>query len=145
MRTIEITVHAVVRPTERVEKVVSAIESIFPGLIMDIREDRVEAYDGPDSLMSFHKMLRDQKILDTARSVMTKGIVGNAIQFRLNKQAALMGKVNFPPDEEPLGSLHVQITGGERVIDWLAPRTENGIPVAEIDLEEINSGDMTDV
>lgn len=142
MRTIEITVHAMVRPTERVEKVASAVERIFPGLIMDIRADRVEAYDGPDSMMNFHKLLREQKILDTARSVMTKGLVGNAIQFRLNKQAALMGKVNFPPDEEPLGSLHVQITGGERVIDWLAPRTENGIPIKEIDLEDIDPEDI---
>ncbi len=145
MRTIEITVHAIVRPTERVEKVASAVERIFPGLIMDIRADRVEAYDGPDSMMNFHKLLREQKILDTARSVMTKGLVGNAIQFRLNKQAALMGKVNFPPDEEPLGSLHVQIMGGERVIDWLAPRTENGVPIKEIDLEDIDPEGVSDV
>ncbi len=145
MRTIEITVHAIVRPTERVEKVASAVERIFPGLIMDIRADRVEAYDGPDSMMNFHKLLREQQILDTARSVMTKGLVGNAIQFRLNKQAALMGKVNFPPDEEPLGSLHVQIMGGERVIDWLAPRTENGVPIKEIDLEDIDPEGVSDV
>lgn len=145
MRTIEITVHAIVRPTERVEKVVSAVERIFPGLIMDIRGDRVDAYDGPDSMMSFHELLREQKILDTARSVMTKGLVGNAIQFKLNKQAALMGKVSFPPDEEPLGSLHVQITGGERVIDWLAPRTEGGVPIKEIDLEDIDPEEASDV
>jgi predicted RNA binding protein with dsRBD fold (UPF0201 family) len=135
MRTIEISVHASVRPTERVENVVSAIENIFPGLVMDIREDRIEAYDGPDSMINFHRLLREQKILDTARSVMTNGLVGDAVQFRLNKQAAFMGKVNFPPEEEPLGSLHIQITGGERVIDWLAPQTEGGMPVEEIDLD----------
>jgi predicted RNA binding protein with dsRBD fold (UPF0201 family) len=135
MRTIEISVHASVRPTERVENVVSAIENIFPGLVMDIREDRIEAYDGPDSMVTFHKLLREQKILDTARSVMTNGLVGDAVQFRLNKQAAFMGKVNFPLEEEPLGSLHVQITGGERVIDWLAPQTEGGVPVEEIDID----------
>jgi predicted RNA binding protein with dsRBD fold (UPF0201 family) len=145
MRTIEISVHASVRPTERVENVVSAIENIFPGLVMDIREDRIEAYDGPDSMINFHKLLRDQKILDTARSVMTNGRVGDAVQFRLNKQAAFMGKVSFPPEEEPLGSLHVQITGSERVIDWLAPRTEGGVPVEEIDLEEVDSGEVDHV
>jgi hypothetical protein len=48
-----------------------------------------------------------------------------------------MGFVSFPPEEEPLGSLHVQITGGERVINWLAPETENGVPVREIDLIEL--------
>jgi len=129
-------VHSSVRPTERVERVVSAIEKIFPGLIMDIREDRIDAYDGPESLRNFHKLLREQRILDTARSVLLDGRVGNTIQFRLSKQAAFMGKVSFPPDEESLGSLHIQITGGERLVDWLAPMTENGIPVEEIDLDE---------
>jgi uncharacterized protein len=137
MRTIEISVHALVRPTERLEKVVSAIENIFPGLVMDIREDRIEAYDGLDSMKNFHKLLRVQEILDTARLVMIKGLVGDTVQFKLSKQAALMGMVNFPPEEEPLGSIHVQITGGERVIDWLAPRTEEGIPVDEIELEDL--------
>ena len=43
-----------------------------------------------------------------------------------------MGKINFPLEEEPLGSIHIQITGDDQVIDWLAPRTENGVPVQEI-------------
>jgi len=134
MRTIEVTVNSSVQPTERMEKVVYAIENIFSGLIMDILDDRIEAYDGPDSLLTFHRLLREQKILDTARSVMLTGRVGNAVQFRLNKQAAFMGLVSFPPDEEPLGSIHVQITGDERLVDWLAPQTENGVPIEEIDL-----------
>jgi hypothetical protein len=112
------------------------MEKIFPGLIMDIRGDRIDAYDGPDALQTFHKLLREQRILDTARFVMLAGSVGDAVQFRLNKQAAFMGKVSFPPDEEPLGSLHVQIKGGKRIVDWLAPKTENGIPIEEIDLQE---------
>jgi len=68
---------------------------------------------------------------------MQRGLVGNTIQFQLNKQAALMGFVSFPPEEEALGSLHVHITGGERVINWLAPETENGVPIREIDQSEL--------
>jgi hypothetical protein len=67
---------------------------------------------------------------------MLRGRVGETISFQLNKQAAFMGIVSFPPEEEPLGSMHVQIMGGERVIDWLAPETENGMPINEIELEE---------
>jgi len=81
--------------------------------------------------------LRRQKILDTARSVMLGSLVGESIQFQLNKQAALMGKVSFPPEEEPLGSVHVKITGGRHVIDWLAPQTEKGVPIREIELEDL--------
>jgi len=138
MRTIEIFVSSSVRPTERVDRVVSAIENIFPGLIMDIRSDRIEAYDGPESLRLMHELLRRQKILDAARSEMLRGLEGGATSFRLNKQAALMGIVSFPAEEEALGSLHIRITGGERVIDWLAPRTENGVPISETDLAELS-------
>ena len=137
MRTIEVTISASVRPTERVEKVVSAIENIFSGLIMDIRADRIEAYDGPDSLKTLHELLRKQEILDTARKVLLRGLAGDNTAFQLSKQAALMGIVSFPPEEEALGSLHVQITGGEHVVNWLAPETVNGVPVREIDLCEI--------
>lgn len=101
---------------------------------MDIRDDRIDAYDGLESLQPLHRLLREQKILDTARSVMLSGRAGDTIQFRLNKQAAFMGVVAFQPDEEPLGSIHVQITGDERLLDWLAPSTVNGVPVGEIDL-----------
>lgn len=133
---IEVAVYSSVRPTERVEKVASAIENIFPGMIMDIRADRIEAYDGLESLRNLHKLLREQSILDTARGVMLRGRVGETISFQLNKQAAFMGIVSFPPEEEPLGSLHVQIMGGEMVIDWLAPETENGVPINEIEMKE---------
>ena len=138
MATIEIFVSSSVRPTERVDRVVSAIENIFPGLVMDIRTDRIEAYDGPESLRVMHELLRRQKILDAARSEMLRGLVDDTTSFRLNKQAALMGIVSFPAEEEPLGSLNIRITGGERVIDWLAPRTENGLPILEMDLAELN-------
>jgi len=132
MATIEVSVYSRVRPTEKVDKVVLAIENIFPGLTMDIRDDRIDSHGGIESLKTFHELLREQQILDTSRSVMLHGRLGESIQFRLNKQAALMGKINFPLGEEPLGSIHVQITGDDLVIDWLAPKTENGVPVQEI-------------
>ena len=140
--TIEVSIYALIRPTERVENVVYAVERVFPGLIMDIRADRIEAYDRVDALRTFHKLLREQRILDTARSVMLHGRVGESIQFRLNKQAAFMGRVNFPPEEEPLGSIHVQITGDDRLIDWLAPQTENGVPVKEMSSPEIETPEV---
>ena len=138
MRTIEVTVYSAVQLTEKVERVVLAIENLFPGLIMDIRTDRIDAYDGPQSLRKLHQLLRSQKILDAARSVLQRGLSGNTIQFNLSKQAAYMGIVSFPVQEEPLGSLNIQIQfpEGERVIDWLAPVTDNGEPVEEIDLFE---------
>lgn len=136
MKTIEVTIYSIVQPTEKVDRVVLAIENIFPGLIMDIRTDRIDAYDGPQSLRKMHSLLRSQRILDAARSILQRGQIDNIIQFRISKQAAYMGMVSFPVQEEPLGSLHIriQITEEERILDWLAPVTEDGMAVEEIDL-----------
>lgn len=136
---IEVTVRVLVKPTERVERVVMAIERIFPGLTLDIRDDMVQGYGGISSLGVFRRILRDERILDTARSVMLAGRIGDSYQFRISKQGAFMGRVGFPPDEEPLGSIHVEISGGEKLIDWLAPRTVDGKPVMEIELDEVET------
>lgn len=132
---IEVSVYAVVKPTERVERVAEAIEKLFPGLTLDTREDRVQGYGGLFSLQAFHTLLREQRILDTARQVMIRDSFNGTVQFKLSKIAAFMGKVNFPVEEEPLGSIHVKITGDERMVDWLAPKTKGGKPIAEIELE----------
>ncbi|MDD1753358.1 MAG: hypothetical protein LUQ38_09765 [Methanotrichaceae archaeon] len=129
IRTIDVSVYSLVNPTERVERVAAAIERIFPSLIMNIQDERIEAHGGPEAIENFRKLLREQRILDTARSVMFEGKIGNKIQFSLNKQAAFMGKLSFPPEEEPLGSIHVQISGSDETIDWLAPRTKDGRPI----------------
>jgi len=137
VKTIKISVYSLVNPTERVERVASAIERIFPGLVINIEDNRIEAHGGPDAIENFRKLLREQRILDSARSVMFEGKIGNKIQFSLNKQAAFMGKLSIPPEEEPLGSIHVQISGSDEMIDWLAPRTKDGRPISEISLAEV--------
>jgi predicted RNA binding protein with dsRBD fold (UPF0201 family) len=133
---IELSLSAAVRPTESPEKVAGALEMLFPSIELAASESRIEGRGGPKSLSTFHRLLREQRILDTARSVMLHGRVGDAVQFRLNKQAATVGRVSFPPDEEPLGSIHVEIRGPKMLIDWLAPETLDGKPIEEIDLAE---------
>jgi predicted RNA binding protein with dsRBD fold (UPF0201 family) len=133
---IELTFSAPVMPTERPEKVASALENLFPGIELVASENRIEGRGGAENLSTLRRLLREQRILDTARSVMLQGPIGDAVQFRLNKQAATVSRINFPPEEEPLGSIHVQIRGPETLIDWIAPRTSEGKPIEEIDLED---------
>jgi predicted RNA binding protein with dsRBD fold (UPF0201 family) len=133
---IELTVISPLRPTESPEKVAGALEVIFPGIVLEATETRIEGRGGTEALSTFHRLLREQRILDTARSVFLTGRVGDALQFRLNKQAASVGRISFPPEEEPLGSIHVEIRGPQLLVDWLAPRTVDGRPVEEIDLED---------
>ncbi|CAJ36099.1 AAA family ATPase [Methanocella arvoryzae] len=136
---IETTVSTLLFPTELEEKVRQAVENIFPGTKLTLIQkpgyvDRLEGR--APSLEELHCLLREQKILDTARNSMYAGKKGNEIEFQLNKQAALMGYVNFLDHEVALGGIDVTIVDDEPelIIDWLAPRTAEGRPVQEIDL-----------
>ncbi|MCX9010361.1 MAG: hypothetical protein OIN66_04480 [Candidatus Methanoperedens sp.] len=138
---ITVRVSALVYPTEVREKVATAIVNLIPVELKleDFGMPRLYGEGGMESLRKLHLLLRENRILDTARQVLLSGVEGDTTQFRLNKQVALMGKVNFPAGEETLGSIYVEISAGSReellkVIDWLAPRTVDGKPVEEIEL-----------
>ncbi len=132
---VEVVVEAEVRPTEDAEKVRRAINNIFEGEVrVEGNMARLECRN-LTCLTRFHLKLRQQRILDTARSVLKKSTYGGYIEFMLNKQAAYAGKVSFvtDPSESPMGPIQVLIRHpypGE-VIDWLAPRTSHGKPVWE--------------
>lgn len=139
-----ICVSALVHPTELEAKVRTAVMNIFQIelVLRDFGIPQVYGEGDVESLRKFHRLLREQSILDTARHILKDGIddiEGNSTQFRLNKQVAFMGKVNFPAGDEALGSLYVEISAGNaadlmNIIDWLAPETVDGKPVREIEL-----------
>ena len=137
---INISVSAIVNPTEMQEKVEKAILNFFPVKLK--LQDEVKTLSGEgdlESLRTLHLRLREERILDTARKILLNGIKDDTTRFRLNKQVASIGKLNFPVGEESLGSIHVEISAQNLsdlflVIDWLAPETFDGKPVTEIDL-----------
>lgn len=134
-------VSALVYPTEIEEKVMIAITNIFP-VELGLRNfgiPQLYGEGGLESLRKLHMLLREFRILDTSRRIFINGMKGNTIQFRLNKQVAFVGKVNFPVGEESLGSIHVEIYSDNeedlmKIIDWLTPDTVEGQPVMEIEL-----------
>lgn len=131
----KLRVEAEIRPTEEREKVEAAVKRIFPTLELIQAEGRLVG-DSTDvsSLSRLHQLLRQQMILDSARSVMLARKRGETTQFMLNKQVASVGKVNFTNGESPLGPIVVTLEAPdlERLIDYLAPRTQEGRPIREI-------------
>lgn len=138
---ISVKVLAHVNPTEMQDKVEKAISNFFP-VELKLQETEIQALYGDgdlESLRTLHLRLREERILDTARKIFLNGIKDDTTRFRLNKQVACIGKLNFPPVEESLGSIHVEISSENigdllKVIDWLAPQTIDGKPVEEIGL-----------
>ncbi len=138
---IKVRVSALVYPPEMQEKVKTAITSIFPVelALQDFGVPGLYGEGGHETLRKLHQLLREERILDTTRHILIMGIEGNTTQFRLSKQVAFAGKVNFPAGEESLGSVYVEISAENeedlhKIIDWLAPRTVDGKPIMEIEL-----------
>ena len=145
---IEVEVSAIVNPTEDTERVTLAISNMFKRLETDLDQSmpkpRVVGHGYLESLFTMHELLRQERLLDTARTQLNKGhsIDGLSTDFMLNKQVATVNRLNFPATEEPLGSIHVTINANsgeelDRLIDWLAPQTEDGEPLIELDVNDI--------
>lgn len=145
---IEVEVSAIVNPTEDIEKVAIAIVNIFHGFELDLDESKPKPHlvgsGGIGLLKVMHELFRKEQVLDTARKQLEKGrsVDRTSTHFIINKQVAFVNRLNFPAEEEPLGSIHVTIKAGsedelDRLVDWLAPPTEEGKPVFEIDITEV--------
>lgn len=126
-----------IKPTEDEEKVIKAVKNIFKDAKVVVEDNNLIGES--EDISRFKELLRSQAILDTARMVLEKGIVGNSTKFNLNKQAAFAGLVNF--DKDIHGGIFVKLISEEdedlmKLIKDIAPRTKNGKIIDED--EEIN-------
>ena len=136
-----VRVEAEVRPTENVEKVKRAVLNIVNADHVEVvdlgggyRMVVAEAYS-LRGLARLHERLRQERILDAARGYMLRGIEGGVLVFKLNKQAAYVGRISFIDldAEAPMGPIVVTVedTDPRAVVDWLAPPTRMGRPIYE--------------
>jgi hypothetical protein len=130
--SIDAEITAPVRETEVTDRVADAITNIFPGAEPEQRHGELRAT--VHDLEQFSELLHRQEILDTARGVFFDNRRGDSFSFRLKKQAAFQGVVNFAVDEPgELGVITVRVRveepSVEAFIDHVAPPTEDGKPV----------------
>jgi predicted RNA binding protein with dsRBD fold (UPF0201 family) len=120
-----VRVSCFVCPSEDPEKVRKAILNIFPDASL---EETDRGFEGTAGMDRFKELIRRQKILDSTRSMMFKGIRNGHITMHLNKQVAFVGKVSFTEPKTVLGTLRISVETDdpERLIDSIAPRTVDG-------------------
>jgi len=107
----EIVIKTPVFATELEDRVRKAVLNLYPDAVMEVRETTGASviHAISSDLETFTTKLRNQKIRDTARAVLSDSAVGNDISFHLNKQAAFAGKVNFTEGDSLLGDIGVTI------------------------------------
>ncbi|MCD6529665.1 hypothetical protein J7L06_05205 [Candidatus Bathyarchaeota archaeon] len=126
MDKVVVYVESKIHPTESVEKILSAINNVFPTIQpqVDLEKGEIKgSAEGMDALTKLYNLLRREQIRDAARSVLRKGMEGKTITFHINKQAAFVKRLSFsePSGEEPLGPIKVTIEcdSPEKIIEWL--------------------------
>jgi len=124
---VEIKIMAPVKNTEDSSRVKQAILNIFPDAIVEEHKDRLEGT--ASNAENLKSMLEMQKIRDTARWFLKKNVKDGKLSFKLNKQAAYAGKVNFAIFDHPLGEIIVSITPEKSesindFIEWLTEKEE---------------------
>ncbi|MFW6435619.1 MAG: RNA-binding domain-containing protein [Halovenus sp.] len=130
--SVEAEITAPVYDTEVTDRVTDAIQALFPDAEPEHSHGELTAT--VHNLEEFSEQLHRQAILDTARGVFFDNQRGDSFSFRLKKQAAFEGVVNFVVDEPgELGAITVSVrveepTVGE-FIDLIAPPTEDGEPI----------------
>ena len=114
-------------PTEDVDKVIRTLSNMFDYEELEIGDNYVLITGGEDSLLKLKEALKVRRIRNTARKIFHKNAHDQIIIFKLNKQAAFSGVVNFSEDNiSPMGEINVKIevSNVEQFIDWLAPLQE---------------------
>ena len=109
-------------PTEDRERIVGAMASLFPGVVVTGTE---ELEGRANSMGAFAEQLVKQKIRDAARAILRRGVRGNTTTFRLNKQVAAVGKISFSDEDHALGDIVVEVSADDIavLIDEVAPNT----------------------
>ena len=114
---ITISLRTPIYETESQEKVEHAILNIFPDAVLERVDDFIKGTSS--TLETFSILLRTQRIRTTAKTELMKGLAFDSFEFYLNKQVAMVGKVNFSQD--PLGPILVRVTTPlpEKLIDTI--------------------------
>jgi predicted RNA binding protein with dsRBD fold (UPF0201 family) len=130
--SVDVEIRTPVLATEATDRVIDAITNLFPDA--EIEREGEGLLARTHSLDRFSELLHRQEILDSARNRFFDGREGETFEFRLKKQPAFQGVVNFTvgePDE--LGDIsvrvHVRDPSIEAYVDHIAPPTEDGEPI----------------
>ncbi len=121
----QIKVKTSLNPTEDVDKVIKSLINVFDCDQLEISEDYILATGNENSLLKFKDELEKKRIRNTVHQILIRGAHDQVIFFKLNKQAAYAGVINFTDEKlSPLGEIDVKIEteNVEQFINWLAPQ-----------------------
>jgi len=126
-RVVRVEVH----PTESLEKVVKAVQTVMGEIELHesdrgqvtVLEGRLEKME---DLLPFRDLLSRMRIRDAAFSLLTGAAVDGRLSFGLNKQAAYSGRASFHQSgSSPTGPIQFELAGDiDKIIEYLCGKSE---------------------
>jgi len=105
----DVRVRTTVHATESRERVERAIRNLFPGADFEYDASTGDLVARASSAERLSELVDEQEIHHTARDVLLDSAVGDTVVFRLSKQPAVVGRLNFDVGGHELGALTVRI------------------------------------
>ena len=120
-----------VHPTESIEKVVKAVQTVMGEIELHesdrghitVLEGRLEKMD---DLLPLRDLLTRMRIRDAALSLLTGAAVDERLSFGLNKEAAYAGRASFHQSgASPTGPIQFELAGDiDKIIEFLCGKSE---------------------
>lgn len=120
-------------PTESVERVVEALENVFPEGSFEVSADGGSIV-GDSELENLRYLLRKQKIRDAARAYISSRPCSSSslLVLLLSKQAAFAGCANFVESPSSMGDISMCVEGDvEDFTNWIAGKSDESMEVEE--------------
>ena len=93
--------------TERRDSVEDAVRSLFPDA--EFEEEGSTLVGRSEDPERLRELVENQDIHETVREELADSVVGNTLVFRLSKQPATVGRLNFAVGGHELGALRVRV------------------------------------
>jgi predicted RNA binding protein with dsRBD fold (UPF0201 family) len=111
MDEVNVVVRTPLNATESRESVEGAVLNLFPDA--DFDEEGGTLVARSEDVSRLRELVEQQDIHKTAREQLADSVVGDTVVFRLSKQPATVGRLNFDVGGHELGALRVRVETDE--------------------------------
>ena len=107
MDEVNVVVRTPLHTTERREAVEEAVRNLFPDA--GFEEENGTLVGRAEDVERLRELIDRQEIHEAVREKLNESVVGDTVVFRLSKQPATVGRLNFDVGGHELGALRVRV------------------------------------
>lgn len=115
----KIKIYTKIFPTEDVEKIKKSLENIFKVKFKKTKNKIYFKTNKLNVLENIRNKILESRIKNTVLYLIEKNKTNNSSKIELNKQAIVIGKINFVEEKYPLGNVVIEFDDVEKISKYL--------------------------